>query len=78
MFSVNVEWIASPTIHILLNGLLPSVFMYIVYCTPFVKEVISWLRVLMQMIQFLQLNISNIFTLKKKIIVYFRNAKHER
>lgn len=43
MFSVNVEWIASPTIHILLNGLLPSVFMYIVYCTPFVKEVISWL-----------------------------------
>lgn len=31
MFSLNVEWIASPTIHILLNGLLPSVFMYIVY-----------------------------------------------
>lgn len=77
MFSVNVEWIASPTIHILLNGLLPSVFMYIVLilCTPFVKEVISWLRVLMQMIQFLQLNISNIFTLKKKMNCVFQKCK---
>lgn len=75
MFSVNVEWIASPTIHILLNGLLPSVFMYIVYCTPFVKEVISWLRVLMQMIQFLQLNISNICTLKKKMNCVFQKCK---
>lgn len=42
-------------------------YVYCILCTPFVKEVISWLRVLMQMIQFLQLNISNIFTLKKKM-----------
>lgn len=50
-------------------------YVYCILCTPFVKEVISWLRVLMQMIQFLQLNISNIFTLKKKMNCVFQKCK---
>lgn len=50
-------------------------YVYCILCTPFVKEVISWLRVLKQMIQFLQLNISNIFTLKKKMNCVFQKCK---